>query len=144
MKKFRFLFLAALIAVMFIGCAQSADDDTPIISDAQPTIVNVTVTKITDNYKISDSGTEIIYSTNKHFTILNVSTPIGNYDSVFLPDEIELEYSNGEKRLVSIKPGLNCLSETGIIKFNGLLDIFLNGLDVGNTVLKWTTFYKYK
>lgn len=33
MKKFKFLFLAVLIAVMSIGCAQPTDDDTPIIPD---------------------------------------------------------------------------------------------------------------
>lgn len=31
MKKFKFLFLAALVAVMSIGCAQPTNDDTPII-----------------------------------------------------------------------------------------------------------------
>lgn len=36
MKKFKFLFLIALIATMFIGCAQSADDDTPIIPVSEP------------------------------------------------------------------------------------------------------------
>lgn len=36
MKKFKFLFLAALIAVMFIGCAQPTDDDMPIIPVSQP------------------------------------------------------------------------------------------------------------
>jgi hypothetical protein len=38
MKKFKFLFLAALIAVMFIGCAQQADDDTPIITTGEPEV----------------------------------------------------------------------------------------------------------
>ena len=51
MKKFKFLFLAALIAVMLIGCAQSADDGTPIISDAQPTVV-----KVTTAYRNFESG----------------------------------------------------------------------------------------
>lgn len=41
MKKFKFLFLAALVAVISIGCAQPTNDDTPIISDAQPTVVKV-------------------------------------------------------------------------------------------------------
>lgn len=151
MKKFKFLFLATLIAVMSIGCAQPTDDDTPIISDAQPTVVNVTVIKITDsnNYVLSDSGSEIREycpnsTTGPVYTVLNTSTPIGDYTNVsfFFPDEIELEYSNGEKRIVSIIN--NNIFSFSKMKFNGLLDIFLNGLDIGNTTLKWTTFYKYK
>lgn len=36
MKKFKFLFLAVLIAVMSIGCAQPTEDDTPIIPVSEP------------------------------------------------------------------------------------------------------------
>lgn len=81
------------------------------------------------------------------YTILTTSTPIGTYTDVFFPDEIELEYSNGEKRIVSINKfngANNNIFTFSKIKFNGLLDIFLNGLDIDNTIHKWTTFYKYK
>lgn len=157
MKKFKFLFLAVLIAVMPIGCAQPTDGNTPIIPavetsepEAQPTIVNVTVTKISDsnNYVLDSETTIKRISDNAEFTILNTSTPIGTYTDVFFPDEIELEYSNGEKRIVSINQcneiNINISSFSEPIKFNGLLDIFLNGLATGNIVIKWTTFYKYK
>jgi predicted amidohydrolase len=143
---------------MSISCAQPTNDDTPLSvsePEVQPTIVNAIVTKITEiseksNYILSGSGTEIRIktdTTNTEYVILNTSTPIGTYTNVFFPDEIELEYSNGEKRVVIINQfnGVNINTFfSGTIKFNGLLDIFLNGLDVGKTVLKWNTFYKYK
>ena len=61
MKKFKFLFLAALIAVMSIGCAQPTDDDMPIIPVSQPEAQPADIYEAALALENSDDGNIFLY-----------------------------------------------------------------------------------
>lgn len=116
MKKFKFLFLIALVATMFIGCAQPIDDDTPIISDAQPTVEKVTTAYKKNDGSISFFKTCSVTYSDHHVDKYEIITTPANVtrfkdnhyyvDSVTLrnePEPSQIDFFNGTPLIVTDK-----------------------------------------